>query len=148
MKSSCSIHIEAPPERVFRDLSDPEKAQDWVSNLVEDHPIQQTENHIGDTFRQTYDERGKRVEMTGTITAYEQDKRLAIRLEGETFNVEVDYWLDRQAAGTELTQNVKVEFQGVMKWVMWVVGPLMGGMAKKQALQDLEKFKAICEASE
>lgn len=146
MKATCSIDIDAAPDKVFYWLDDPDRVMKWLSNVVENENLHETENRVGTTFRQVVKENGRRMEIQGTVTAYEPNKRLAVHLIGKGFEADADYRLEQLGDGTRLSFFSDAQFQGVMK----LIGPLMAPFIKKGTLEqlarDFAKLKALCES--
>jgi len=127
MKTSMTTIIDAPANIVFLWLEDNERLKQWVPNLIEDNPIIETPEKIGSTFRQTFLERGKTMEMTGEITAYTENERMRVFMTGEMFNLDVDYILKALTPEqTEVTQDTEIKMKGAAK----LFAPLMLLMSK------------------
>jgi uncharacterized protein YndB with AHSA1/START domain len=127
MKTSKTTIIDAPAKVVFLWLEDDERLKKWIPNLVEDESIIETPEKVGSTFRQAFLERGKRMEMTGEITAYKDNERLRVYMTGDMFNLDVDYILKALSpTQTEVTQDTEIKMKGAVK----LFGPLMWLMSK------------------
>ncbi len=59
-----------PMERVFSVLLDDTANKEWIPNLAEFEYLDQTDEKVGSTFREVYNERGKEMEMHGVITGH------------------------------------------------------------------------------
>ena len=147
MHTVYSIEIDAEPEQVFCWLGDAERGLQWIPNLVENEDLEVTEEKVGSTFRQVYDERGRRMEMTGKVTGYEPNRRLACEINGDSFELQLDYRLEDLGGRTKLTQDCTVRFKGFFK----ILGPLMMPFVKKSSMKQHEesfaKLKSLVEAS-
>ena len=145
METTYSIEIDTTPDRVFYWLDDPQRVMKWLSSIVENENLHETRDKVGTTFRQVVDENGRRMEVHGTVTAYETNERLAIHLNAKGFEVDAEYRLMKIAGGTRLSQTSEVHFQGFMK----LMGPLIAVFMKKAWLKQLEKdfgkLKTLCE---
>ena len=148
MKNTYSIEIDATPERVFYWLDDAERVMEWVPNIVENEDLEITEDKVGSTFRQVYEEHGKRMEMQGIVTGYEPNKRLACEINGQQFDLFLDYRLEDLSGRTRLTQDSAVKFKGFFK----ILGPIMVPFIKKSSMKQLEesfsKLKNFVESSD
>ena len=145
MKQSHHLELEAPPEKVFFWLDDSDRVMQWAKGVVENEDLTTTEEGVGSTFRQVYEENGRKMEFQGTCTAYEKDKRLAIHMTGKMFDLDVDYRLDDLGGRTRLTQVSEVRWKGLMK----LFSPIMSWMAKKQGddclTEDFGRLKSLVE---
>lgn len=146
MKQTHHIDIQAPPEKVFRVLDDPEKIIEWSAGVVENENLTETEGKVGSTFRQVYEERGRRMEFQGVVTRYEQDHAIGVHLEGSGFNLDVDYSLQPIESGTRLVQDSEVHFKGLWKVMAFVMTPFMKKAGCKQLEEDFGRLKAMAEA--
>ena len=146
MKNTYSIEIDAPPADVFYFLENGERLTEWLPNLIEHEDLEITENKVGSTARQVFLEGGRRMEMMGTTTAYEANRRLAAEVSGKAFDLMVDYKLEDLNGRTRVTQDSEVRFKGFLRFL----GPVMILFTKKSAQNHLEetfgKLKALAEA--
>ena len=146
MKNTYTIEIDAPPADVFYFLEHGERLKDWLPNLVEHEDLEITENKVGSTARQVFLERGRRMEMIGTTTAFEANRRLAAEVSGDAFDLMVDYELEDLGGRTRVRQDSELRFKGFLRFV----GPIMVFFTKKSAEKHLEetfgKLKALAEA--
>ena len=147
MPNVYSIEINATPERVFYWLDDSQRILQWVPNIVENEDLEVTEDKVGSTFRQVYDENGKRMEMQGVVTAYTPNRQVACDICGDIFDLSVDYQLEDLGEKTRVTQTASVRFKG---FIMKTIGPLLMLFAKKSSTKQLEdsfaKLKELAEA--
>ena len=146
MKNTYSIVIEATPQQVFHWLDDSQRLMEWLPNLVENEDVNVTENKVGSTFRQVYLEKGRRMEMTGVVTEYEANKRVACQIDGDAFGLHVSHQLEDLGGRTKLTQESQVRFKKFFK----ILGPIMTPFMKKSSTKQLEdsfrKLKELAEA--
>jgi carbon monoxide dehydrogenase subunit G len=140
------IEINASPQIVFSWLEDPTKLNQWLPNIVENEIIYTTENKVGSTWRQVYEENGRRMEMFGTTTVHEPCKRTACEIKGKLFDLDVDYRLENLDGRTRLTQNSVVKMKGFFKLLGFILGPIMKKSQDKQADNSFSKLKRLAEA--
>ena len=147
MKTSKTTIINAPAHIVFPWLEDSERLKQWIPNVVEDVPITETPEKVGSTFRQVFHENGKDMEMTGEITAYTENERLRVFMEGAMFNLDVDYTLTSSAPDqTEVTQDTVIKMKGVMK-LMTPLMLLMSKFSKTDPQEEAhQRLKDLAEA--
>jgi uncharacterized protein YndB with AHSA1/START domain len=145
--NTFTIDIAAPPARVFQWIYDPSRNRQWLPNLVEAEVLTSVPGEVGNTFRQVYVDNGRRIEMTGTVTGYEQDRYLACELTGP-FTLRVDYRLEDLGGGTRVTQNSAVQMKGFMKVIGLLLAPLMKKMAAKNSGSSFGKLKQLAEAEQ
>ncbi|WP_026942249.1 SRPBCC family protein [Hellea balneolensis] len=147
MKTSKTTLIDAPAKIVFLWLEDNERLKQWVPNLIEDVPIIEMPDKIGSTFRQVFLERGKRMEMTGEITAHTENERMRVFMTGDMFNLDVDYTLRAiSPEQTDVTQDTEIKMKGAAK----LFAPLMLIMSKfsrsDPQAEAHARLKALAEA--
>lgn len=142
MRVTRRVRIEAPVERVFAMLEDPERTKRWMRGLVEaryaSRPVR-----VGTRFTQRITQ-GKRVaEYTGEVTAYEPPTRFAVRIGNERFAFDVDYRLHDEGGATLLDYEARSQAAGgAGRLADAVFGWLTRGIAKKQ----LRRLKQVAEA--
>src|SRR5690606_9716786 len=139
--------IDAPPAKVFKWIYDSEHNLQWLPNLVEVEVLDAKPGGVGSMFRQVYLENGRRMEMTGTVVAYEHDRHLACDIQGSAFDLHVDYRLEDLGGRTRLTQQSTVRFKNVaMKIMGLVLKPMMRKMSARQNAAAFSKLKQCIAA--
>ena len=81
MNISHSIKINKPPDKVFYWVEEPERAKQWMTNVVHYEIIKETPNKLGTTFKETIEENGQQLEMLGEITKFIRNTKIAFYLE-------------------------------------------------------------------
>lgn len=146
MKTSKTTLIEAPANIVFPWLEDDERLAQWIPNLIEDTTLTETPEKTGSTFRQVFLERGKKMEMTGEITAYTENERMRVFMTGDMFNLDVDYILMALSpTRTEVTQDTEIKMKGAAKLftpLMWLMSKLSKNDPQAEAHN---KLKVLAE---
>ncbi len=130
------IEINAKVDQVFHWLNDPDCLLKWIPNLVENEQLISTENKVGSTFRQVYLENGRRMEMTGEVISFEENKTIGCAISGKMFDLEVHYCLEDLGNRTKVVQTSEVKMKGVFK----IIGFLMGAFMKKGASKQTAEF--------
>jgi uncharacterized protein YndB with AHSA1/START domain len=149
MKNRYSLEIDAPPERVFAWLGNSERALRWVPNLIESEDLEVTPSRIGSTFRHVYQERGRRMEMRGTVTAYETDRHFACELTSDMFDLSVDYRLESMGRRTRLTQESETHFKSLpLRLIGALLTPLMKKASQRGLADSFGKLKRLAEAAD
>ena len=143
--NTYSIDIDAPPARVFPWIYASERNRQWLPNLVEAEVLEALPGETGSTFRQVYVENGRRMEMLGTVTGYEQDRYLACEITGP-FSLRVDYRLHDLGGRTRVTQNSEVVMTGFMKIIGLLLKPMMKKMAANNAANAFARLKQLVES--
>lgn len=145
MKQTHHVDIQASPEKVFSVLDDPSNIVKWAGGVVENENLDVKDENVGTTFRQVYDEKGRRMEFQGVVTKYEKDRAMGVHLEGSGFDLDVDYTLQPMAGGTRLVQDSEVHFKGLWKVMGVLMMPFMKKAGCKQLEEDFGRLKAMCE---
>ena len=146
MISQASIEIEAPIEEVFR--ASTEEIPQWSSIVIVDEVIQETPEGVGTTFRTVTEERGRRMEFAGTVTASDPPRRHAAVLKGKQFDIDVECTFEKLSHGTRVTQRSIVQGKGLMRVFLFLCGWLMNKSGCKATEQELLGLKAWCERSQ
>lgn len=138
-----SIDIDAGAERVFELLIDPKRFPEYVPGLVSVEDIQQTDQHLGDSFRVTYAVLGLHLTMTFTVTAYEQPTTLTTRFEGGMKGTWT-WMLAPQGEGIHMTTAIEYEMAGGILGKA-INAVLIERMNEKNTEQLLENLKRVSE---
>jgi uncharacterized protein YndB with AHSA1/START domain len=140
-----TIDINAPPERVFPWIADPEKNKQWLPG-VESTVFAGDPTRVGTTFVQSIRQGGRVNETPGEVTGYAKDRWYAIRLDGKPCAVTVEYRFEpSDSNGTRLTFTCEfLQPNFVLNLFLRIFSPLVNGMLQKL----LEKLKALAEGGE
>jgi uncharacterized protein YndB with AHSA1/START domain len=145
MKISLALDIERPPAEVFPWLSDPERAKRWMTSVSSTEIVHETPERVGTTFRERVEEDGRGTELTGVITAFEENRLIAFHLEGDYNDVDVSYRVAPTDGGTRLSMSADVRFKSTARLVMLVTGPLFKRKIVGQLESELATLKQLCE---
>ncbi len=146
MRISVSVEINAPREKVFPWLGDPERAMTWMTSVAGGEIIEQTPDMVGTTFRERVEEDGRGTELHGVITEWVPDERLAFHLEGEFNDADVLFTLEEVGSATRVTQTAEVRFKGVVRIMSLFFGQSFKRNIRRQAESEFAALKALCEA--
>ena len=101
---------------------------------------------VGTTFRMVTEDRGRRMEFRGVVTEWEPPHRSAARLEGDHFNIDVDYRFEDLGGRTRVTQHSIVQGKGFVKVMFFLFGWAMKKSGCKAQENELASLKSHCEA--
>jgi carbon monoxide dehydrogenase subunit G len=147
MKYTYTLVINAPIEKVFDLIHDPEKHKLWLQGVEETRYLGEYDpaNPVGTKFKQKIREGGKVKEYDGKVTAFARPKHLGIRLFAPQFSVQVDYRLTPLDSGTRLDYSAEAHCG---HWLFRIMARIfsffMRGILKKQ----MRKLKELAEAGE
>jgi len=147
MKLHFEIHIDAPPEKVFYWLENPERAMQWMSSVAGGEILHKTDGWVGTTFREIVADEEGSTEMQGMVTEYSANRAMGFHLEGKYNRVEVHYLLEPTNGGTRLIQEGDLHFKSVTRLLMLILGPLFKAKIRKQSMEEFRKLKELCETS-
>jgi uncharacterized protein YndB with AHSA1/START domain len=138
-----SVEIDAPAERVFAVLEDPERMKLWMRGLV-DMRFASRPTRVGTRFTQRIREGGRVAEYAGQVTAYDPPARLGMRVGNDRFTIELDYRLHDVGGRTRLDYEARSQAAtGVSRLADVVFGWLARGVARRQ----LRRLRHVAQAS-
>lgn len=147
MDSRYAIDIERPRDEVFAFLDDPDNLMELVPNLAEHGIIEEKAGKVGTTFWHVYEENGRRMKMTGSVTEHEVPTRMAVALTGPLFSMEVAYELEEISAGvTRVVQHSRARFKHVFKLMGLLFGKKMERDGQRVQDENWQRLKALIEA--
>ena len=148
MKGSYSIDIDRPREAVFAWLDDEANLPKMVPNLVDQGILEETPEKVGTTFWHVYEENGRRMKMTGVVTEHRAPERMAVKMDGAMFGLEVLYELEELGPdSTRLTQFSDARFKHVFKLMGLLFGKKMEKEGKKVQAETFARMKKMIEES-
>lgn len=137
--------LPAPPERVFRELTDLENAGRWMPGFVRFERVGDVQEGAGMRFRETRKMFGKEATEEFEVTAFEPPSRLGLRVDGSRGSsgggiYDFEYRLSPAAdGGTHVRLDASIT--GTSRVMAWI-GRLFVGMYRKAIEKDL---KALAE---
>ena len=140
-RSEHTVEIDAPRERVFAWLTEPELMLRWIGGLREFHPLD-PEPGVGARSRQVVELAGRRMDVESRLTHYEPDRVVAAELDGKGFHVATRHELEDAGAGTLVRAEAHTRMSGL-------TGRLLGGVVERGAQRklegDLARLKQVVE---
>ena len=147
MEGTYSIDIQAPRQDVFEFLDDEDNLKKIVPNLIEAGIIQETPEKVGTTFWHVYEENGRKMKMTGVVTEHQAPERMAVKLVGAFFRLEVVYRLEELSPdSTRVVQYSNARFRHVFKIMGLLFGKKMEAEGKKSQEENFARMKSLIEA--
>jgi uncharacterized protein YndB with AHSA1/START domain len=141
-----TIQIDAPPERVFEELSHVERHPTWA-NPKSQMTMQQTGGDrpgASSRYRSSGVFTGKAVSADIEVAAFDPPRRFAIRLDQHQEGkkdvwYQNDYTLEASGNGTKVTKHLT---GGLNPIIFFMAGPAI----KKDAMASLRNLKALVES--
>jgi uncharacterized protein YndB with AHSA1/START domain len=143
-RNEHSVEIDAPAERVFAYVAEPEHMRKWIGGLIEFRPLDEGPQ-LGSRAIQVVELSGKKWELESEITRYEPPELLEARLVAPNgFESVASYELEEADGRTRVTTRMTTEYKHR-------VARLLGGVVTRQAqrklVSDLERLKQAVEAA-
>ena len=146
MHNESSIEIEAPREGVFDFLADDDNMMDIVPNLVAHGFIDVKEGVVGTTFWHEYEEKGRKMKMTGVVSEHQRPASMAVELDGSVFSLVVRYTLEELGPNhTRLTQHSAAKMKHIFKIFGLLFGKKMQAEGEKVQKENFARMKALIE---
>jgi hypothetical protein len=144
MQTEGSVEINRPVDEVFRLTN--EHVQDWSIIVVENEVLDEKPGKVGSTFRTVTEEHGRRMEFQGVCTRHDPPHASAVRMAGDTFDLDVEYLFEDLGKGrTRVTQRSQVKAKGFFKVMLFLFGWLMKAFSGKALEKELNSLKNFCE---
>jgi len=142
-----SVVIHRKPDAVWPWLYKPDKVKQWVTWLVDIREEGEGEPAVGQKAVWVMEDRNNnnaRMEMTGTVTAVEPNRRMAVHLTAaEGFTGDATYLLTALPDGsTRLDTDSRYVFDNAFARLMT---PLVMWQAKKKLASDQDHLRALVE---
>ena len=138
-----AITVQAPAQRIFELLADPNRLPDFAPGVTEVKDIQQTSSHVGDSVKVTYSVLSLKFPMKFTTKAYNEPYSMAMEMDGNmqgTWN----WKLDQRDGATNLSVSIDYKMKmGLLGKAMNAI--LVERMNEKNTEQMLENLKNLSE---
>jgi uncharacterized protein YndB with AHSA1/START domain len=135
-----SLVIERPPAEVFSYTTDPGKLPEWQSTALEarsDGPIQQG-THVTEVRKFL----GRRMESEVEVTAYEPNRRFALKV----LSGPVPFTFEQTLEPTDGGTTIKIVLEGEPGGFFKLAEPLVERAVRRQVKADFEQLKDILES--
>jgi uncharacterized protein YndB with AHSA1/START domain len=136
-----SVTVNRPPDAVFPYLVDPAKQALWSGvpmRQVTDGPLRS-----GSKMEVTFGMGPLKATIGLELLAVEEGRRMAFHSYSGPIRWDGEYRLAPVGDGTELRQEGRLVFTGLWR----LVEPLVGAEISRGEVKELEKLKAVAEAS-
>jgi len=128
VKVERSIVLNAPVEKVFDYMADPQSNVEFIPGMIEVRDIQETPDHIGMHFHWTYKMAGIKFDGESTVLEWEKCRRVVTESKGG-IRSKWYFTYEPAASGSKLT--VAVEYE--------VPVPILGKLAEVVVRRQNEK---------
>jgi len=146
VRADVSVQINAPIDRVFHWIDEPECVMQWLKHMAEYTRSDAAAPTKGLPIHQVWDDDGKRTDISGHITMYEPHTRLGVCLTGTGFGIDVGYELKENDGGTLLTQRTTIEYKGILRMVNLVASKYLSKSYTEELKFNFARLTELCEA--
>ncbi len=139
--------IAAPPERVFKVMTDIDHVGAWMPNLVRIERLTEGSYGAGTQWREVRKMFGKEAGEVFEVTRSEPPRVLELYVDGTKGSSKKGFYkfrYDLEPAGGGTAMRVSGEIGG-MGWLGELIGKLLVGTFKKALAKDLQAMKAYIE---
>ena len=137
-----AVVINRPVEDVFAFLTDPEKAVEWSSALVESTKTSEGPVGVGTTGRQVIKFLGRRIESDWELTEFEPNTKISLKSTSGPIASTGTSTFESVEGGTRVTVEGDAELGGFFR----LAEPLVARMAQRQFNADYANLKDLLEA--
>ena len=139
MRVHHTVQIARPAREVFDALTDVERVPEWQASAVESHADGPLAEGVRIHERRHFLGHDEETELE--VTAFEPDRRLALRTLKGPVKLEIDHVLEERDGRTELRVTAEGKPHGLLR----LAGPAVTAKARQELRRDFERLKAILE---
>jgi uncharacterized protein YndB with AHSA1/START domain len=136
-----TIDVARAPAAVFAYVTDPRNLPAWQGTAAVEQltagPVA-----VGTRFRETHERMGRRLESVTEVTAYEPDRRFAVRVAEGPVPIDGDWRFAPADGGTRIDFSASVQLSGAMR----VLRQLIARAVRRQMRRDHERLKQLLES--
>jgi uncharacterized protein YndB with AHSA1/START domain len=137
--------INRPVDEVWKCLTNPSIAKQWMSGLLRGNSISEGPWNVGTKFRKVQRFMGLRTEIVYDMTVYEPNRKLAYMTVSGTLSGPLSYeasiTLESIESGTKLIYIGRGELRGFFK----IVEPIFTRWARRRFKNDFNAFQGLLE---
>ena len=141
-KVKKTVSIEAPVSDVFRYVSNPESAVEWLPSMQQVNDIDVRDGGVGTNYRWTYTMAGMRFEGESVCTDCELNRRLSTKSRGGIIST-WDWFFEEAGGGTKMT--IIIEYTVPVPVLGRIAETLVLRQNRKEADQAVENIKRKME---
>jgi hypothetical protein len=116
-----------------------------MNGVAEAEVIDEKPGMVGSTFRERVEENGDGIEMQGTVTAFEPNRRISFHLESRVNELDVDYRVEELGDLVRLTVTSDIHW----RFPANVTSVFFGGKMKAKIMEESEwefgRLRELCE---
>lgn len=143
-EGGITVTVNAPVSTTFAVFNDTANMRKWMDNFKRIENISGNQNQVGSKWKLVYDENGRDLVMTETVTAFEQDKLFAFDMEDEYYKMHIEIRFEEKDGKTIITQVDKGEGKNIpARSFVAIMGSL--GLMQKQQQGMYNKLKTLIE---
>ncbi|MDQ3262810.1 MAG: SRPBCC family protein [Myxococcota bacterium] len=141
-RTAAAIELQAPPERVFSHLVQPELLPRWLGGLVHSESLTPGEPRVGARSRETLGQPSDPFQLEVEITRLELNKLLGLKISHPEFLTRGVYVVkDRDGRTTLISESTTQYHHPVSR----LFSPLATRLAQVKLEEDLLRLKALLE---
>lgn len=141
-----SVHIDAPPDRVYAIVTDLAGAPDRIGAIESLEVLTDQPFGVGTRFRETRTMFGRRATEEMEVTAVDPGRSYTTEAESCGCRYTCVVSIEPDGGGATLSMSMRAKPLRLAAKVMCaVMAPLMGGVARKAFARDLQDIKAAAE---
>lgn len=142
MKVPFEIILEASPEQVWEKFDNTENLKLWQPTLVRFEHISGEPGRVGAVSSLTYEEDGREIVLTETITLRDRPREFAGVYESDSAINEIrNQFIDLGEGRTKWRMESEFEFRGIYR----LMSIFMRGSIRKRTENDMQRFRRLVE---
>jgi carbon monoxide dehydrogenase subunit G len=126
-----SLTTDSPPSRVFAYLADFENVPGWDPGIASARNATGGPVAVGTLFDLEAVFFGRRIPVTYRVVALEADRRVRVEGRADGFHSVDTIEVEERAGRTHVTYDAQMSLTGVLRFVEWLLAPLLRRMGRK-----------------
>ncbi len=145
MRMTVEVTLDKSRQEVWKAFDSPANMRKWQPTLKSFEPVSGTPGQVGAVSRLTYDENGRSIVLTETITLRQELVAFAGMYDsGHAVNTVQNSFTEVAPGRTKWVMEADLLFRGFLK----LMAPFIRGTIEKRMRTDVERFKTLLEAGE
>jgi uncharacterized protein YndB with AHSA1/START domain len=122
-KWTVQLDTTAHPDRIFQEISDPERMKQWMSHVVQIEPQNELPLGVGFQYRiVSRDEKGASDVVEGEILEFDSERILKLHVVSRRYEGTSTYIIERKGQGYRLEQRLHTRYRGLYRLVTPFIG--------------------------
>ncbi len=141
---TAQLDTRATPDRIFREITDPQRLPMWMSEVVQVDPLNELPPQVGSRARiMTKGRRGTQEFIDSEIVEFDSERMLKLQLTAPRYDASSTFIIERKGEAYQLQQRLQSRYKGLYRFMT----PFVDSVVQQRLDADFQLLKELLEES-